>query len=107
MSVAINLNDELAGLLSEKAEEQRQSLEEFAVALLRNAVEQTTDEADWPARNRRRLQLIRNSVHHGLSVAEQDELDGLQQDFDRRFESFDRGLQDTMVQMKTMADEAQ
>ena len=62
MPVTIQLNDDLAAQLRQKAAARRQSLEEFAQHLLDDALGQL-DAADvWAAQNRRRLDLIRRPL---------------------------------------------
>lgn len=102
MSVAINLNDELAGVLAEKAKKHRQSLEEFTVNLLQKAVNIEGADPDWNSKNQRRLELIRKSVQDELTDREQGELDDLQLAFDKRFESFDKGLLGTVTEIRAV-----
>ncbi len=83
----------MAGQLTQVAETQRLSLQDFSVRLLREGLNGSEDApGDWRALNARRLHLIARKYAEGLSKAEEAELQRLQQASEEASAPMDRKL---------------
>ena len=78
------LDEPLASRLQAQAAARRVSPEEFARALLDEALQHMDDAEARAVQNQRRVTLIRKSAVEALTEAEQAELQGLQETADRR-----------------------
>jgi hypothetical protein len=92
MVVTLAIDEPLASRLQAKAAARQVSPEEFARALLGEALQQMDDAETWEGQNQRRITLIRKSSVEALTEAEQAELQWLQNAADQRLEARDREL---------------
>ena len=92
MAVTITLTNPLAEELQAQAAARRLTVEEFAVHLLGQAVQQLDDADRWQAQNARRLALLRQSRLQPLRLEEQAELQRLQALADQQLEQVDQRL---------------
>jgi len=100
MTLTINLDQAIAVKLRKKAAARQLSVEEFAVRLLGEAVEQLEETERWEQQNQRRVALMRKSATTQLSAKEETELDALQSVLDRRLEPMDDRLLAELDRMK-------
>ena len=100
MTLTINLDQALAVQLQKQAAVRQLPVEEFAVRLLGEAVEQLEGTERWEQHNQRRLALIRKSATTQLSAKEETELEALQSGLDRRLEPMDERLLAELDRMK-------
>lgn len=105
MPVSIQLNDDLAAQLQQKAAARGLSLEKFTVHLLDGALSQMESADEWAVQNQRRLVLIHKSSTIGLCAQEQVELQGLQATLDQRLEPLDDHLLDSLRLWQSAADQ--
>ena len=92
MVITLAIDEPLASRLQAKAAARQVSPEEFARALLDEALQQMDDSDAWEVQNQRRIALIRKSSVEALTEAEQAELQSLQDATDRWLEVRDREL---------------
>jgi hypothetical protein len=92
MDLTISLDEQQAVNLQRQASSRHLSPEQFARALLDDALGRIVEEETWGAMNNRRIELIRKSRSSGLSAEEMRELEQLQAAADRRLEPMDRQL---------------
>ena len=90
MPVTITLGPDLAKRLRAQAEARHLSVQQWALALLANASERPDQPETWTELNARRLALIRRRYGTGLSAAEDQELEALQDATAKLFEPADR-----------------
>jgi len=90
MSVTITLTDDLAKQLSVRAETNQISVEDLALRILNDAMDESDPE--WLAHNDRRIFLIDKSFAHQLSKDEAEELQHLQNEADRHLEALDQQM---------------
>jgi hypothetical protein len=100
MSVVITLNDSLANQLQAQATVERLPVEDFALKLLAEAVDQRGRSATWQVKNRRRVDLIRKSNRGSLSADEEIELQQLQAELDEHLEHWDAQLLSELSRME-------
>lgn len=100
MSVTITLNDALANQLRSQASVEERSVEDFAVQLLSEAVEQRLKSSSSAEQNQRRVELIRKSNREGLSADETEQLRQLQAALDERLEHWDNQLLGELSRME-------
>ena len=92
MSVTITLDNELADRLARQAEDHDASLQEWAVRVLEEVVENGHDVTAWTRLNARRLALISKEYASSLTDLEQAELANLQGAVAKACEPQDRKL---------------
>jgi hypothetical protein len=100
MTIMISLPDPLLDQLRLRAEAERVSVDELASSVLAEAMQQPLHPEKWGAQNRRRLALIRKRLAQGLSAAEKQELNALQELADRQLEASDRQMLADVQSMK-------
>jgi len=100
MELTIQLDDPLASQLHDRASASQLPPQEYARRLLGEALQSLDESAKWDTQNRRRIALIRKSVHEGLAIDEQAELQSLQEAADQRLEARDRQLLDELARFK-------
>ena len=77
MALTVELDEELAAKLQQRANARQVSVRDFAVSVLMDAVQLPLDFRSWKLVNARRLELIAMEYRQGLSAAEASELDGI------------------------------
>ena len=92
MAVTVVLDEELVGQLQPRADAVQASVRDFAVRILQDAVLRPAESKDWKTINARRLDLIAMEYSQGLSAAEAQELDALQEVVSKASEPEDRRL---------------
>ncbi len=92
MSITITLDNELADKLARQAEDHHASLQEWAVRVLEDVVENGHDVTAWTRLNARRLALISKEHTDGLTDSERTELADLQDAVAKACEPQDREL---------------
>jgi hypothetical protein len=92
MSVTITLTNPLAEELQAQAAARQLTVEELAVRLLGEAVQQLDNAGRWQAQNARRLALLRKSKMAPLGAEEQAKLQQLQAVADQQLEQVDQRL---------------
>ncbi len=102
MPLTITVKEPLARELQSAADLHKISVEQYALAILGQAVQKQ----DWPSTNRRRVALIRQQFADGLTAAEAAELQELQRQADRHLESLDSEMLNDINQMEQVAAEA-
>jgi hypothetical protein len=90
MSLTITVNDELANRLRAQAAARNFSVQQWALAILANALQSPEDADTWIDLNSRRVALIRKRYEAGLSETEEQELARLQDAAAAILEPFDR-----------------
>jgi hypothetical protein len=102
MSLTITVTDPLARQLQSEADSRNIPVEQFALEVLGQAVQQH----DGPPGNRRRLALIRKQFANGLTPEEVTELQELQCRADRHLEGLDAAMLKDVAEMEKAAEEA-
>ncbi len=92
MAVTVVLDEELVGQLQPRADAVQASVRDFAVRILQDAVLRPAESKDWKTINARRLDLIAMEYSQGLSTAEAQELDALQEVVSKASEPEDQRL---------------
>ena len=92
MAVTVVLDEELVEQLQPRADAVQASVRDFAVRILQDAVLRPADSKDWKTINARRLDLIALEYSQGLSAADAQELDALQDVMSKASEPEDRRL---------------
>jgi hypothetical protein len=105
MAVIITLQNDLADRLARKAESRRVSLQDWAVRILEESLD-NADDAAWSRLNARRLALISKEDTSGLTSPEQGELAALQDAAAKACERQDRPLLEKLSSLPADATDA-
>src|SRR4051794_21111804 len=102
MPLTITVTDSLAIKLQSEAALRKIPVEQFALDVLGQAVQND----EWAIANRRRLALIRQQFAGGLAAAETAELQELQRRADQHLESLDAQMLNDVTEMEKAGAEA-
>ena len=102
MTIMLEIDDPLASILQTAAMSRQLTATELAKRLLADALGEK--DGNWDELNRRRIELIRKGNREGLSAAEADELQQLQDAADQRLEQVDLQLLDQLNRFRDAVD---
>jgi hypothetical protein len=100
MEFTVQLEDTLAEELRRQASDEHTSVEELALRLMRDALQERIAARRWRSQNRRRLELIAKKLQGPLAAEEEQEFQQLQALAYERAAPFDRAVLQTAADLR-------